>query len=111
MLIEHEIKKLQLENGHVPFDEWYNSLLDKKVRAAVNVRLARIRLGNFGNCRPVGEGVHELKIDLGPGWRIYYAEYAGRLVLLLGGGDKSTQQRDISAAIKLWKQWKESKTK
>jgi putative addiction module killer protein len=110
-LIEREIQKLQLENSHVPFDDWYNSLLDKKMRAAVTVRLARIRLGNFGSCRPVGEGVKELKIDLGPGLRIYYGEHVGKLVLLLGGGDKSTQQRDISTAIKLWKQWKESKTK
>ena len=104
MLIGREIQKLELENGQVPFDDWYNSLLDRKMRASVNIRLARIRLGNFGNCRPVGEGVKELKIDLGPGLRVYYAEHGGRLVLLLGGGDKSTQQRDIS--IKLWKQFK-----
>ncbi|MDR3409981.1 MAG: type II toxin-antitoxin system RelE/ParE family toxin [Formivibrio sp.] len=106
MLIGREIQKIELENGRVPFDDWYNSLIDKKMRAAVNIRLAQIRLGNFGSCRPVGEGVKELKIDLGPGLRVYYAEHGGRLVLLLGGGDKSTQQRDISTAIKLWKQFK-----
>jgi putative addiction module killer protein len=67
-----DIQKLQLENGSVPFDDWYRSLLDKKMRAAVGVRLARVRLGNFGNHRHVGDGVCELKIDLGPGLRVYY---------------------------------------
>jgi putative addiction module killer protein len=104
---ERDIQKLQLENGRVPFDDWYRSLLDKRMRAAADVRLARVRLGNFGNHRHVGEGVSELKIDIGPGLRVYYGEQGGRMVLLLGGGDKSTQQRDINAAIKLWRQWKE----
>ena len=107
MVIEREIRKLQLENGRVPFDDWYRSLVDKKMRAAVDIRLARVRLGNFGNHRHVGDGVNELKIDLGPGLRVYYGVHRGRLVLVLGGGDKSTQQRDINNAIKLWKQWKE----
>ena len=109
MVIEREIHKLQLENGSVPFDDWQRSLLDKKMRAAVDVRLARVRLGNFGNKRSLGRGVFELKIDLGPGLRVYYGEHAGEMVLLLGGGDKSTQQRDISMAIRLWQQWKEFK--
>jgi putative addiction module killer protein len=106
---ERNVQKLQLENGRVPFDDWYHSLFDKRMRAAVDVRLARVRLGNFGNHRHVGEGVSELKIDLGPGLRVYYGEHGGRMVLLLGGGDKGTQQRDIHAAIKLWRQWKEFK--
>lgn len=109
MMAEREIRKLQLDNGNVPFDDWYHSLLDKKMRAAVDIRLARIRLGNFGNCRHVGEGVNELKIDLGQGLRVYYGEHERKFVLLLGGGDKSTQQRDIRHATKLWKQWKELK--
>ena len=107
---ERVIQKLQLVSGRVPFDEWYHSLIDKRMRAAVDVRLARVRLGNFGNHRSVGQGVFELKIDLGPGLRVYYGEYEGTMVLLLGGGDKSTQQRDINAATKLWRQWKEFKT-
>lgn len=108
-MAERVIQKLQLENGRAAFDDWYRSLLDKRMRAAVAVRLARVRLGNFGNHRSVGEGVFELKIDMGPGLRVYYGEQAGPTVLLLGGGDKSTQRRDISAAIKLWRQWKEFK--
>lgn len=108
-MVERTIQKIQLESGRVPFDDWHRSLIDKRMRAAVDVRLARVRLGNFGNHRHVGEGVSELKIDLGPGLRVYYGEHAGNLVLLLGGGDKRSQERDISAAIKLWRQWKELK--
>lgn len=108
-MIEREIRKLQLENGRVPFDDWYQSLLDKGMRAAIDIRLARVRLGNFGNCKHVGDGVYELKIDLGPGLRVYYGEYEGKFVLLLGGGGKSTQQRDINEAIKWWEQWKQFK--
>jgi putative addiction module killer protein len=67
------------------------------------------RGGNFGNHKHVGDGVNELKIDIRPGLRVYYGEHEGKLVILLGGGDKSTQQRDINTAIKLWKQWKEWK--
>jgi putative addiction module killer protein len=107
VVIEREIRKLQLENNSVPFDNWYRSLLDKKVRAAVDIRLARARLGSFGNHRHVGDGVQELKIDLGPGLRVYYGQHEGNVVLLLGGGDKSTQPRDINNAIKLWNQWKQ----
>lgn len=109
MVIEREIRKLVLANGRVPFDDWYGSLTDKKVRASVAVRLNRVRLGNFGDHSSVGSGVSELRIDLGPGFRVYYAEHSGRVVLLLGGGDKSTQQRDINNAISLWKQWKETR--
>lgn len=106
MIIEREIRKIQLVNGKVPFDEWYHSLVDKHMQAAVAGRLARVRAGNFGNHRQVGDGVNELKIDIGPGLRVYYAEYRGNIVLLLGGGDKSTQQRDIAQAIRLWKQFR-----
>ena len=76
----------------------------------VDIRLNRVRLGNFGDAKPVGSGVFELRIDLGPGLRIYYAEHSRRVVLLLGGGDKRTQQRDINNAITWWKQWKTSKS-
>ena len=105
MVSEREIRKVQLANGKVPFDEWYRSLADKHVQAAVAGRLARVRAGNFGQHRHVGDGVNELKIDIGPGLRVYYAEYRRNIVLLLGGGDKSTQERGIARAIRLWKQF------
>ena len=110
-MIEREIRILKLENGRVPYSDWYESLLDKRMRAAVQVRMARIRNGNFGDHKPVGNGVFELRIDLGPGLRIYYGDYQGKLVLLLGGGDKRTQQRDIATAITWWQQWKHFKKK
>ena len=110
-MTECEIRILQLENGRVPYNEWYETLLDKRMRAAVQLRMARIRNGNFGDHKPVGGGVFELRIDLGPGLRIYYGEYQGKLVLLLGGGDKRTQQRDIATAITWWHQWKQFKKK
>lgn len=105
-MVEREIRKLVLGNGRVPFDEWYHSLLDKRMRASVDIRLNRIRLGNFGDHKHVGSGVFELRIDLGPGLRIYYGEHGGKIVLLLAGGDKGTQQQDIKNATMWWQQWK-----
>jgi len=96
-----EVLKLRLDNGHVPFDDWKNALPDKKMRATVESRLTRIRAGNFGDCRHVGDGAWELKIDLGPGLRIYYGKQNNECVLLLGGGLKKTQQSDIQDAIRL----------
>lgn len=77
------------------------------MQAAVEARLARVRVGNFGDHKGVGGGVSELRIDLGPGLRIYYAEQDREIVVLIGGGDKSSQARDISRAIRLWQQWLE----
>jgi putative addiction module killer protein len=100
-----EIKKLWLQNGIVPFDEWFNSLRDRKMQAAVDARLARVRAGNFGDSKSVGGGVFELRIALGPGLRVYYGLRGRQIVILLGGGDKSTQTRDIRRARNLWQQF------
>ena len=105
-MIEKEIKKLELENGLVPFDEWFDSLRDKRMQAAVDARLARVRAGNFGDCKSVGGGVFELRINFGPGLRVYYGLRGQQVVVLLGGGDKSSQQRDIRRAQQLWQQFK-----
>ena len=71
-----------------PFTEWLEDMKDKTVRAKVWARLARIRAGNFGDCRSVGSGVWELKIDFGPGYRVYYGQIEkNKVLLLLGGGD------------------------
>lgn len=106
-MTEREIHKLELGSGRVPFDEWFESLRDRKMQAAVDARLARVRAGNFGDHKSVGAGVWELRIDLGPGLRVYYGEHAKQLVILLGGGDKAHQARDISRAKRLWQQWLE----
>ena len=76
----------------------------------MRVRLNRIRLGNFGDCKRVGGGVEELRIDFGPGYRIYYGRRGSLLVVLLCGGDKGTQARDILTAQKHWKEYLDAKT-
>jgi putative addiction module killer protein len=80
---------------------------DAKGRAVIQVRLDRLEQGNFGDCKPVGEGVMELRVDFGPGYRVYLAEDGPRIVLLLAGGDKSTQSRNIKAAKMYWNDYKE----
>ena len=104
-MIEREIKKLELQNGLVPFDEWFDSLRDKRMQAAVDARLARVRAGHSGDCKSVGGGVFELRIALGPGLRVYYGLQGRRIVILLGGGDKSSQSRDIRRAQQLWQKF------
>lgn len=75
-----------------------DGLKDKRVRAAVAARIARVKAGLLGDCKPVGDDVYELRIHLGPGYRVYFALIAGRLVLLLAGGDKRRQDADILTA-------------
>jgi putative addiction module killer protein len=105
LVIDREIRKLELQDGLVPFDEWFDSLRDKRMQAAVDARLARVRAGNFGDFKSVGSGVFELRIDLGPGLRVYYGLHGRQIVVLLGGGDKRRQQRDITRAQQLWQQF------
>jgi putative addiction module killer protein len=104
-MIERIIKKLELQNQLVPFDEWFDSIHDKRMQAAVDARLARVRAGNFGDCESVGGGVFELRINFGPGLRVYYGLHGQEIVVLLGGGDKRSQQRDIRRAQQLWQQF------
>jgi putative addiction module killer protein len=104
-MIEREIRKLELQNGRVPFDEWFDSLRDQRMRAAVDARLARVRAGNFGDAKAVGGGVSELRIKFGPGLRVYYGLHGKQVVVLLGGGDKGSQARDIVRALQHWQQF------
>lgn len=83
------------------YARWFNSLRDPRARARINVRIRRLSLGNPGDVRPVGEGVSELRIDYGPGYRVYFAHRGQALIVLLAGGDKRTQERDIQKAIKM----------
>ena len=88
--------------GKSPFRKWLRGLRDARARARIRIRLNRIRLGNFGTAKPVGDGVLELVIPYGPGYRVYFARTGSTVVLLLCGGDKSTQPRDISKAKHYW---------
>ena len=85
------------------YREWIDALKDRAGRARILVRVERLIQGNPGQYRDLSDGVSELKIDVGPGYRVYYSQRGSRLLLLLAGGDKSTQQKDIARAIKLAK--------
>ena len=97
-----ELLEYLTEDGRNPFREWLLSLRDAPMRARVRVRLNRVRLGNFGDSRGVGGGVSELRLHLGPGYRVYYGRRGNALVILLCGGDKGTQARDIQRAQAYW---------
>ena len=81
------------------FADWLESLRDRQARARINVRIRRLSLGSFGDVKAVGEGVSELRIDYGPGYRVHFVRRGQNVVILLAGGDKRTQDRDIEAAI------------
>jgi putative addiction module killer protein len=87
------------------FDRWLRKLRDKRAAARIEVRIRRLQLGNPGDVEPVGEGVSELKINYGPGYRVYFKAEGDRLILLLCGGDKSSQDRDIKEAKRIAKEW------
>jgi putative addiction module killer protein len=93
-------------NKKSPFEEWVKRLKDRKARAKINVRIARVRLGNFGDHKSVGEGVYELRIDYGPGYRVYYGKFGKTVVLLLCGGDKDSQVDNIKRAKEYWRDYK-----
>jgi putative addiction module killer protein len=86
------------------FANWLRKLRDEQARARIQIRIRRLSLGNFGDVRPVGEGVSELRIDYGPGYRVYFQQTGNLLALLLVGGDKKTQDADIAKAKKLAKE-------
>ena len=89
------------------YEKWFASLKDRTARARVDIRIRRLSLGNLGIVEPVGDGVSELKIDHGPGYRVYFVQHGGHYVLLLAGGDKSTQARDIKKAKELARKYTE----
>jgi putative addiction module killer protein len=94
-------------DGKDHFGRWLESLSDVQAQARVSARLIRLHRGNFGDCRAVGEGVWEIRIDWGPGYRVYYAVAGKQAILHCEGGDKRTQATDIQRAIARWKDWQQ----
>ena len=94
------------ESGHEPFTTWLTALRDRKEKQLIQARIRRLEQGLYGDCEPVGEGVSELRLFFGPGYRIYFGEEADHIVVLLCGGDKSTQKQDINAAKVYWKEYR-----
>jgi putative addiction module killer protein len=89
------------------FDAWFEALRDKQAARRIQARIDRLEEGNFGDCQPVGEGVSEMRIHYGPGYRVYLAQRGTEIVILLAGGDKATQNKDIKTALGLAKQLKD----
>lgn len=101
-----EIRQYQTDDGSKPFGEWLDKLRDRQARVRITARLDRMQAGNRGDWKAVGAGVFELRIDTGPGYRVYCGQDGATLVLLLCGGDKRTQRDDIEVAHAYWQNYK-----
>ena len=104
------VVEYECENGKHPFSSWFSSL-DAQAALKIRTAIARMESGNFSNVKPVGQGVSEYKLTFGPGYRVYFGKDGDRLVILLGGGTKKRQSRDIENAQLLWKTYKQRKKK
>jgi putative addiction module killer protein len=101
-VIPQQIEVYETEAGRVPYSEWVLALRDKQAFARISIRLDRVALGNLGDYKPIADGVFELRVDTGAGYRAYFGRVDSSTIVLLWGGDKSTQQRDIERAIEYW---------
>lgn len=104
-----ELREYKTKDGRNLFREWLSSLRDREARVRIRTRLSRVRLGNLGDTKSVGQGVSELRIPYGPGYRVYLGRDGDRIVLLLCGGDKRSQRQDIIEAQKHWADYQERK--
>ena len=102
-----KLYRYQRKDGRVPFSDWLNGLRDKHLQARIRIHLQRLAAGNTGDIKTVGGGVSELRMHFGPGYRVYVAQQGSSWILLLCGGDKSSQQKDIETAKRYLKDWKE----
>jgi putative addiction module killer protein len=98
------LRDYQTAEGKFPFRDWLEQYDGQKVFGVINARLRRVENGNFGDCEPVGEGVSELKIDFGPGFRVYFG-IDGDIIVLLHGGTKGSQKANIKTAQKYWREY------
>lgn len=104
------INSMNTINRSETFSTWLIGLKDLKARAKIVVRIKQASLGNFGDVKPISDGVYEMRIHFGPGYRLYYAREGRVVYLLLSGGDKSSQKQDIKTAIAMWKQIQEDQS-
>ncbi|MFM8314993.1 MAG: type II toxin-antitoxin system RelE/ParE family toxin [Deltaproteobacteria bacterium] len=101
-----ELRIYETKDGKAPFSDWLTKLKDVSARGVIRTRLNRVRLGNLGDCKSIGDGVSELRIDFGPGYRVYFAIEGKNLVILLVGGSKASQRKDIERAKDYWKDYR-----
>ena len=105
-----EVRRYQRVDGAVPLTDWLADLRDARARAKLEIRFRRVSLGIFGDIKPVGKGVLELREDVGPGYRVYIGRHGAAMVILLCGGDKRSQDADIKRAKEYWLDWKRRNT-
>lgn len=104
--VPQKLQEYLTADGRSPFTEWLRELKDRTARARIRVRLNRIQLGNFGDCRSLGDDLHEIRVDHGPGYRVYFGRSGNTVVVLLCGGDKRAQSRDIDRARSYWDEYR-----
>ena len=102
-----ELRLYATQSGREPYTEWFESIRDPETRNRIQSRIDRIESGNLGDCKSVGDGVFELRLQFGSGYRVYFGQVDNTIVLLLCGGDKSSQARDIERAKTYWQAYKE----
>lgn len=104
--MKNTINEYEDEQGNSPYADWLNNLRDVRAKAKIIMRVDRMELGLFGYCEPIGNGLSELRIHYGPGYRVYYGKEQQQVYLLLCGGEKSSQKKDIIKAKAYWKNYK-----
>lgn len=102
---DKEVRLFVNKDGSIPFQKWMKSLKDQKAIEKIEVKIARVRAGNLGDCKAVGKGVFELRMDYGLGYRIYFGQ-RGAQIILLTGGVKKTQSKDVKTAQNYWREGK-----
>lgn len=108
MIVEtKQVRLYRTRDGKSPYVNWVTSINDQLTKGRIDARATDLAQGKMGKCKPVGGGVTELILNFGPGYRIYIGEVGNRLIIILGGGDKSTQQNDIKKAKEYWEDYKE----
>lgn len=109
--MEFEFEMYVTVSGRCPFEEWMYDIREKNTRAKILTRLDRLKAGNFGDCKSLGDGIAELRIHFGPGIRIYYSKVGSKIILLLSGGEKGSQTKDIGKAKEYLKEYQSREKK